>query len=202
MERGESMKKIITGLLLGAFLLGPAGASLAVDYIVSVNVPQATGISVTASNVLTNGNVFRPVNGSELSFNTLTLDPVNKIFQPDHYFALDVGTTGGAGTPASITVTYSEIAKPVGQVKGLGYKVAATFAKEEGATETILVKKKLQDVSGEQITASQITGGYLRILLGVVSGDPATSPAGSEPIKTTDQPGDYSGKVTITATLT
>ena len=107
---------------------------------------------------------------SALNFDPLTFDSTNGIYLPDHYFVIDVGATGGAGSP-DVTVTYVEGSKPVGQAKGLGWKSIATFVKITGSpgneVQTDMAthgpKKLLKDLSGESILESEISGGFLRL---------------------------------------
>ena len=67
-----------------------------VDFLVSATIPTASGITVTATEVDSATGVFGSA-VSELNFDPMIFDPVNGIYLPDHFFAIDVGVTGGAG---------------------------------------------------------------------------------------------------------
>ncbi len=189
---------------LGIVVLGAGIASAATtSFLVSASVPAATGVTISASSVNATTNAFTPVTGTNLNFNPLTFDAVNGIYLPDHFFAIDIGTTGGAGT-ADTTVTYTEGVNPNGTTNGLGWHAAATFVRVEGATEVPLTthgpKKLLKDLASEHITPAESAGGYLRIYTGLVTGD-ASTPAGGIPFTNGDQPGAYNGTLVVTATV-
>ncbi|HBR13991.1 MAG TPA: hypothetical protein DD723_00400 [Candidatus Omnitrophica bacterium] len=199
-------------VLLGVFclsLMAPTVVfAVSTSFVVSASIPQATGVSISATKVLSDGNQWG-ASVTALDFDPMTLDSENGVWLPDHYFAIDVGATGGAGSP-DVTVTYVEGAKPTGQTNGLGYKSIATFVKVTGATgnqtETELnahgPKKLLKDLSGEQITDTEISGGFLRIYVGVFPGDDQDIlDADGEPFTNSDKPGDYDGTLTITGTV-
>lgn len=204
------MKKLF---LLTVVMLGLATSAMAItdteDFVVSATVPAASGINIVATEVSLPGNTF----GSQVTamdFDPLSFDTANGIWIPNHYFAVDVGATGGAGTP-NITVSYGNESNPVGQVKGLGFKSTATFVKitgPEGAqVEEALAahgpEKLLKDlIGGEDITAAEIDGGFFRVYVGIYTGDDATlNGLGGEPFTNADVAGDYSGTLTISATI-
>lgn len=205
------MKKLLLGFLIsvGVTFVGIAVNNAAqVSFTVSATIPAATGVSITATKITgtTWGSTV-----TALDFDPMTLDTDNGVWLPDHFFAIDVAATGGAGAP-DVTAKYVEGSKPSGQTNGLGYKSLATFVKVTGPdddqTETQMTahgpKKPLKDLSGggEQITDTEISGGFLRIYVGIFPGDdPDVTAAGGEPFTNADQPGDYDGTLTITATV-
>ena len=174
------------------------------SFTLSASIQAATGISINASKVDTASNQFSPVTGLALSFNPMVPDLVNGTFVPDHYFAIDVGTTGGAGVP-TVTVKYTEGANPNnpgGPSHGLGTKSTATFVKISGTTETQLTNhgpKKLLINTDETIAPSEIVGAYLRVYVGIVTGGTGV-PAGGEPFTNADVPGTYDGTLVVSAT--
>lgn len=209
------MRKLLS-FVVGFMLLAPTAYAESVPFTVSAAVPAATGVQITATHVTAATNTFGP-KVTALNFNPLSFipGPTNNIniWLPDHYFAIDVGATGGAGSP-NVTVAYTEGAKPAGQVNGLGYKTLATFTKITGGptpadqVQTDLVahgpKKPLKNLigAGEVINNSELTGGFFRVYVGVFPGDDAAVLAmGGEPFTNGDKPGDYDGVLTITATL-
>jgi hypothetical protein len=200
------MRKSIYALLTGVLLLAVSVAAHAetVNFLVSATVPEATGASITASRVSVATGNFTPVAGTNLSFDPLTFDPVNGIYLPDHFFAIDVGAVGGAGAP-DVVVTYTDGATPAGNpAGGLGSHAAATFVRVEADEEVPLAahgpKKLLAELSGEHVTTAETVGGFLRIYAGIVTGD-ATTPDGGVPFTNADLPGSYTGTLVVTATV-
>lgn len=207
------MKKfiyIIIGLsLLAAHLFLSPSLGRADQFIVTATLPQATGVTITATQVRVSDNAFQN-QVTDLNFDPLTFDSVNGIWVPDHYFAIDVGGTGGAGNP-NVTVSYGNETSPPGQIKGLGFKSVATFVKITGATgsqtETPLAGhgpiQLLKDLTdGEIINGTELNGGFLRVYVGIYPGGNATiDAAGGEPFTNADQPGTYQGTLTITAVV-
>ena len=205
------VKKILisTVLVVGFTLIfAQSGRADTVDFPVSATVPAATGISIIATEVDAASNVFgAQVNA--LNFDPLVYDDANGIYLPDHYFSIDVGATGGAGSP-DVNVTYVEGSKPVGQTNGLGWKTIATFVKITGTpgneVQTDMVahgpKQLLKDLAGETITDTELSGGFLRLYVGVFPGDDQDIiSAGGEVFSNADKAGGYNGTLTVTATV-
>lgn len=199
-------------LLVGIFcLISMPANSDDIDFIVSATVPLANGVSITATQVDAVTNKFgQSVNN--LNFNPLKFDTVNNIYLADHYFAIDVGATGGTGSP-DVTVTYVEGAKPVGQTKGLGFKSTTTFIKvtQDNQGKEIQTpmnahgpKKLLKDlVGGESIDDTELVNAFLRMYVGVFPGDDQVIiNAGGEPFSPADKSGNYDGTLTVSATVT
>ncbi len=207
------MEKMLKLSLIGAFLIGFPGVSMAVTgsqtFNVSAVVPAATGVSIVASSVNSTTNVFTTVLGTSLSFDPMTFDTTNAIFVPNHYFAISVGPSGGGGS-TSVTVKYTEGNNPNnvvgGSTHGLGYKSTATFVKVVGTTETVLAthgKKLLNSLTTqESVTSAEVGAGYFRLYLGVET-DPtaAGEPAGAEVFSGADKAGSYAGSLLITGTV-
>jgi hypothetical protein len=61
-------------------------------------------------------------------------------------------------------------------------------------------KKLLKDLASEHITPAEVTGGFLRVYAGILTGD-ATTPAGGTPFTNADAPGSYNGTLVVTATV-
>lgn len=202
-------KMLLTTVLVLAMVLAvmPVQMANAVDFAVSANVPTASGVTITATEVNASTGVFGST-VTAMNFGTLSLNSSLGIWLPVSYFAVDVGvTTDGAGAP-EVTLTYTEAAsdKPTGQTNGLGHKSTATFVAVTGGpapsdqTETELDKKLLKDVSGDEILVSE---GFFRAYIAIYTGDDATlNTAGGEPFTSADEPGDYTGTLTVTAVVT
>lgn len=206
------MKKTIISIVvvLGlALVFTPANRADEVDFLVSASIPSASGVSIVATEVDAASNVFGAT-VSELNFDPMTFNSELGIWLPDHYFAVDVGATGGAGS-VNVTITYTEGAMPSGQTDGLGQKSTATFVKvtgQEGSqVETELAshgpKQLLIDLTGgEQFTGTELLGGFLRAYVGIFPGDDQDIlNAGGAPFSNADVPGDYDGTLTVTATV-
>lgn len=202
--------------LLAVFVLVPVSRAAAVDFVVSADVPPATGVSISATENHMEGSteVFGPT-VIAFDFNNasghLDLDTVNGIYTSDHFFTIDVAAIGGAGSP-NVTVSYGSESNPVGQTKGFGFKSTATFNKVTGGpapsdqVDTTMGThgtKLLNQISGgEFISNTDLLGGFLRIRVGVYDGaNSALNTAGGEPFTNADISGPYSGVVTVTATL-
>jgi hypothetical protein len=200
----KKLNYIVLAVVLALAVQGPNVAQ-AVDtsFLVSASIPAATGASIKASKVNSTTNVFTAVTGTDLSFDPMTFNATNGVFLPDHFFAIDVGAVGGAGTP-DVVVTYTEGANPNTGGKGLGWHAAATFVRVEGTTEVPLTshgpKKLLKDLSSEHVTIAETVGGFFRLYTGIVTGD-ASTPTGGIPFTNADRPGAYNGTLVVTATV-
>jgi len=182
-------------------------------YILSATVPASTGISITVSSINSTTNLFTvlPAGTTALSFDPMTFNSTSSVYLPNHYYALDFGVSGGAGT-ADVTVSYNEGANPNGTSNGLGYKTTATFAKEVPGTggtttESLLAahgKKRLIDLNAEHVAYTEVTPGFLRIYLGVWTGSLtglAPDPSTGQPFSNGDFPGQYTGSLVVTAVV-
>jgi hypothetical protein len=201
---------VILGGLFLAFQVVPVWAA-PTTFTVSATVPAATGISITVDSVNSATNVFTtlPTGTTALSFDPMTFNTTNNIYIPSIYYALNFAVANGAGSP-DVTVTYNEGSNPnsgTSNPDGLGFKSTATFAKEVGSTETLLTdhgpKKLLTNLNGEHVTFSELTGGYLRIYLGIWVGSTTApaDPAGGQPFSNADAPGTYTGSLVATAVV-
>lgn len=196
-----------------AFVLLPTQHAGAVTFDVSADVKAATGVTISATeNTIVGGNeVFGPT-VTAFDFNTasgfLTLDAANGILISDHFFAIDVAATGGAGGP-DVDVSYGSEVSPAGQAKGIGWKTTATFNKvtgPEGSQTDVTMgaygtKLLAQLTTLLNIPKADLLGGFLRIRVGIYDGANAgLNAAGGEPFTNADAPGPYSGILTVTAT--
>lgn len=195
-------------LIAGLASVSRAQVSDSKSFVVSASVLKATGITIAASKVIAATNQWSSVVGNAMSFDPMEISD-DGVWLPKHFFAVDVGATGGAGSP-SVTMTYTEGVNPNTPGKGLGWKSTATFVRVEGPdgdqTEVPLTafgpKKLLKDLAGLVIPEAQIIGGFLRVYLGIVSGDPAANdPVGAEPFTNADAAGKYEGTLVISATV-
>ncbi len=211
------MKTIMSLMAAGSFLLFQAMPVWAASttFTVSATVPAASGINMTVSSVNSSSGAFttEPAGTTALSFDPMTFNTTNNIYVPNHYFAVDVSVSGGSGSPDT-TVTYSEGANPNGggSSNGLGVKSTATFAKETpngsgGTTETLLTahgpKKRMIDLNGEHVAFTEVSGGFLRMYLGVWTGTTVApaDPSNGQPFSNADVAGQYTGSLLVTAVV-
>ncbi|MBF0122831.1 MAG: hypothetical protein HQL21_05425 [Candidatus Omnitrophica bacterium] len=208
------MKKAVGLMIAVVFMFMQAGTLSAAtrSFTVTASVPSATGVAISASSVLVSTNAFTPLasNVTSLSFDTMTFNTTYGFWAPDHVFAIDVGTVGGAGNVTTV-VTYTEGTNQNSSVggHGLGYKGLATFQKATvsgGVTTEATIaahgKKKLIDLTGTTVTPAQVAGGWLRVYLGITTDPTAVGmPANAEIFSNADRSGIYDGTITFTATV-
>jgi len=214
------VNKALGFITAGILLFVQAGMASAdtKSYTVSATIPAATSAGIQAFSAAgaapagptaTGVNFNTAVNGSTLSFDPVTYRDNIGIYLPDHYFFIDVGPQAGSAN-VDVTVSYVEGANPNSPSHGLGWKATIVFVKIVGTTETFMSshgpKKMLKDLSGEHVTAAELSGGgFLRMYMGFVTKDPAAAipdPAASEVFSAADRAGAYSGSLVITATST
>lgn len=197
------MKRVIGIILGGVFLLtqatvGFAATTATKTFNLQATVPTANGINIEAfKQVGTNDPV--KVTGLDLDFETLTLDPEDNVFRAGHFFFVQV-TPQGAGD-VTTTVSYTEATnnRPTGATRGLGSAAIATFVKaKDDKTETQIGSKTALTGLNKQISPASVTGGWLKVYLGLANGDETIT--GVSPFTTADKTGDYSGTITFSAT--
>lgn len=207
------MKKPVSIILAAAFMLVSTGVIWAATvFTLTAVVPAATGVNIVPATVIPTADgtgiiSYTPITGTALTFGTMTYDSTNKIWKAPNFFGIDIANAG-AGAP-NVTVAYAEGSKPVNQVQGLGYKATMTFKKVVYVNATTNTEsdyathpmKALKDVTGENITSAQTSGGWLRLYVGISTGDKTKDTVGV-PFTNADMAGTYTGTITITATTT
>ncbi len=152
-----------------------------------------------------------------LNFDTagegMTYDSANNIWTATRFFAIDLSPRDGGGNPApavydNVQLSFTPGSKPAGQSVGLEKKATITAVKVSGspAVETDLISARNIGAGLPTINGTDISGGFLRIYVGLATGETTGSPPvpvvpGSEPFTNADQPGTYTGQLTVTATL-
>ncbi len=206
-KEGSIMKRVsmIMAAMMATVLIASSACfaqSSSKTYVLSATVPAATGISIIANKVI--GEDWTLVPGTDLAFGNLVYDPDYQIWVANHYFAIDVAGSGGAGNPTT-TFTYTNGSNPNAPgspANGLGYKTGATFVKATTQGEVgIYEKRVLQRVAGLSVGPEQLTGGWLRAYIGILDGDPETMPFDGQAFTNADQPGIYSGTLLVSATM-
>ncbi|MBF0485667.1 MAG: hypothetical protein HQL16_04030 [Candidatus Omnitrophica bacterium] len=206
------MKRLLGLTLVGLFLLALPGtvfaASLTKNFAVSATIPLTSSISINASSINSTTKAWTAVTGTALSFDPMTFNTTNGIFLPDHFFAIDAASSGTTGAP-TVTMTYVEGTNPNGTGHGLGWKTSASFWKVTGSgtatTETGLTlgRKMLKDLAGTTVAPTDITGGWLRMYVGINTGDSTAVPpftTDMEVFSNADKAGTYTGTLSVTAT--
>jgi len=223
------MKKIAISLFLVAglmLLFTPVNWAViedVEDFEVTVNIPFATGVSITASQFASSDDAFQGF-VTEFDFDPMDFDAGLGVFLPNHYYAVDVGVTGGAGT-TDVNFAYSELStdRPDDQpaTGSFGFRSTATFFRVLGGplpedqdqqplpiahgtnASTQLLKNFFS--GGVDIAGSDLNGGFFRVFIGVYPGGDINgvdiASDGGAPFTTSDEPGLYKGTVTITATI-
>ena len=214
--------KIKLGLLLGGLvLLGQAAmAANSTTLTLTATVPTASSIGFTVNSIDITSKTWTLQSTTTLGFlpaigmNYVTANGAN-IYAPSNYFAIDIAPVGGSGTP-NTTVTYTEGTNPNGTTNGLGTKAGATFDKEVYVTsssnsETAVAvgnngKLMLSQLSSTNISNSLVNGGWLRMYLGICTGNTNAAngpvdPTGCKPFTTNDAQGQYTGSLLISATV-
>ena len=192
----------------------------------SATVPGPTAVDPSVIKVMGTGSSPANWDGevSSMSFDPLTLntfpnpDPTKapfQVFLPDHFFSIDMGYLYGPGTSITqITTSYSDTLSP--QTHGLGWKTTATFVRKfilpDGSEKTESLpadlapgttgKILLKDVTSKSFLLSQISPGWLRMYVGIVTKDPAAilpDPTLAEVFSPGDTAGTYAGNLVISS---
>ena len=200
------------GVLVLGFILTVAPVAIAADIVgsfpVSVTITPSSGVNFVVSRVDSSNN-FTPNGSNNLTFPvTLT----NGVYLPNYTFAIDLASTNnGAGNP-SVLIQYANIENPNSDIgrKGLESKGVCVAQKVVGATGsqtvTNLKSATLGDMNNTTISKADLSGGYMRVLVGLATGcsDPTkciVDPTGAEPFTNADEGGTYTGTLTLTASL-
>ncbi|MBP9854053.1 MAG: hypothetical protein KBD53_04205 [Candidatus Omnitrophica bacterium] len=206
------MKKLFLSLVavLAGLSLTVAPVYAQVQFFVDAELPASNGATFAVSQVDPGPpEVFtlQAPGFDALDFGLLTLDVDNGIFLPDYYWAIDVGANG-AGSP-DLAFAYTDTANPNGGLNnGTGLGGRGTIAYMEvltgsGGAQTVNL------IRGEALQQSNTSGGidetdydgFLRFAVGIATGDPLLQEGNAVPFTASDNPGTYSGTLTVTATF-
>jgi hypothetical protein len=212
---GNKMRKTlliaITAVFVAMLASGPAFAQPA-QFEIQAQIDPADTASFTVSRVLGDGTqasdwTVQAPGFSDLNFGTLQYNAVLGIFLPNppHFWVIDVGSNG-AGMPV-VDAHYEDDNNPNGAPNngtGLGAHAAFTYSEISGPegsqVDTVIDKLALDHVKNLQILDTDYADGFLRIAIGLVTGDSST-PDGASPFTALDQPGIYTGTLVLTATF-
>ncbi len=133
------MKKVMSAIVVGIFLLSQTGLVGADTFGVGATVPAATSVSIFANNIPATGpdagipDGVNILSGSSLTFNNMAYNS-DSIFLPDNFYHIVVVPQGSVATSMVTTVSYTEGANPNGVSNGLGSHATATFVEVQGNT--------------------------------------------------------------------
>jgi len=209
------MKKLIltTAVVFAVMLVSSYRlANAQTAFPVSASIPAASTAQFTVFQVSGDGTDPSDWNQqasgfTDLDFGTLSLDPVNFIFVAAHFWVIDVGVIDGAGNP-DVTVTYTEGNNPNEPSPGLGGHGVISFTRMEtdGITETQnpLFASSFGGCTPCLVDETDINGGWLRMGVGLATGDPLLDEDDALPFTTSDAPAEapdppYSGSFLVSA---
>jgi hypothetical protein len=178
-------------------------------FTVQANVPASSTATFNVSRVVPGTpEVFTPTATTNLDFGTLAFNTGLGIFLPAHFWVIDVGANG-AGSP-DIGVTYTDTANPNGALNGTnGLGRRGTIAYSQVVTNPNL-SQTVTLIRGESLAQSNTAGGvnetafaagFLRVSVGIATGNVSLQEGNATPFTSLDKPGTYSGTVTLSATF-
>lgn len=205
------MKKAI---LLAFVALMMGSAAYAADFPITATIPAATTVKFVVSEVTPGATpIFIAHPSFSLDFNIagtgMAYDKVNGIWVGSRFFAIDVAPTAANGDPApgnygSISFSYAGNTVPAGQppTEGLNKRATLTAVLVDAQQKESVLRKGAIGNSFASLTNADVTGGFLRVYVGLATGETgANAIPGSVPFTNADKPGAYTGTLTITATL-
>jgi len=214
------MKKLMLFVVL---LVAASVEVFAEQFPITANIPAATKVIFTVAQV-TPGNTPVFANNGSLNLNFATAgegmkyDLANGVWAGSRFFAIDVAPATADNIPApgnygSITFSYGSNSVPAGQPADEGLNKRATFTavRVQGGTgnqtETQVITTRAIGVGAiPSLTNADVVGGFLRLYVGLSTGELQTGTqnpvaANSKPFTNADRPGNYTGVLTVTATL-
>jgi hypothetical protein len=224
MRKGFQILAVVSlALLVYSVSFAASSSSLAT----TVTLTGPSGVNPVALKVMgkgTNVSDWITIPQTSLNFDPLTLynftvgGKTYSVFLSDHFFSIDMAYTYGGAAIGQMTFSFSGI-EPAGQTgHGLGVKATATFVKKRLDSNGIEVletpadrvspgKVLLKDVNTASITLAQLSGGWLRVYVGLVTKDPLLGTTDIENATGTlaevfspgDVPGPYSGTLIVTS---
>jgi len=193
--------KLLLLISIGSVFLATAPANAQVDFFIDAEIPLAGNATFSVSKVTPgNPDVFDPMDTFNLDFGILSLDEVNFIFLPAFFWVIDVGSDG-IGFP-DLDFVYVDTANPNGALNdgsGLGGHGTVTFSEVDGNTVTLIRGQSFQQTDGDSINDEDHPDGFLRIAIGIATGDPNLEEGDAVPFTQADVNGPYSGTLEITA---
>jgi len=207
------MKKIILFLVAvfaGLSLIAVPAHAQSESFFIEAELPASGTATFAVSRVIPGSpETFIPQapGFDALDFGLLTLDAVNGIFLPTYFWVVDVGADG-AGSP-DVAFSYTDTANPNGAVNdGTGLGARGTIAYSEvvtgpgGQTVNLIRGEALRQANTSGgINENDYSDGFLRFSVGIATGDPLLQEGNATPFTALDNPGNYTGTLTVTATF-
>jgi hypothetical protein len=203
----NKLSMIAGGFLV--FMLSHSAIAQSTTYTVSASVPAGSGVGITVNSVNTATGVFTPVTGTTLTYSPLSFNSTNNVFLANNYFTLDVAVTG-AGAPQT-TVSYVAGSVPTGATSTLGSNSSLAYDKEVYTSSSTpptqstipgfptVVLSSL--TTAQTVPYTSVNGGWLRLYMGLCTGNTSTDPAGCKPFSGADAVGSYTGSLTVSAVV-
>ena len=186
------IKFLITTIFSMALIFGGSNIVFSEDF-------HDSGVfRVTVAN-----RTFTDYNSNNLSFGTLTYDTDNNIFVSPFYYSIQIGSL--TSQFPNINIQYEDTGFPTGASTRFGNHGVFTYSRVTqnsggGDTETNIDGMSFAEVNGLTISASQFNTGYLRINIGIATGNPNADEGSAIPFTTSVQAGNYMGSLIITST--
>lgn len=208
------MKKIILFLVAvfaGLSLIAVPAHAQSESFFIEAELPASGTATFTVSQVIPGSpeTFIQQAPGFDaLDFSLLTLDTVNGIFLPSYFWVVDVGADG-AGSP-DVAFSYADTANPNGGLNnGTGLGGRGTIAYSEVVTNPDLSQtvnlirgESLQQTNtSAEISETDYADGFLRFSVGIATGDISLQEGTATPFTALDNPGNYTGTLTVTATF-
>ena len=199
------MKRLIFLIVFCGTFLFTHTISSANPVAVTADVPASQATSYVIWKFFPNqGWPDDPETSNALNFTT-TLDTSLGVYFADNWYAIDVYPD----TYSNITIQYTETENPngvLGDGSGLSHRGIATVNKKAWGSgpESTLRKEVFGDINNVTFPASQFSatpGGFMRLYIGLATGNPALNePGNAVPFTVADASGNYRGTITLTIT--
>ena len=169
--------------------------------------PSATSIEVAATPIDSKGTATatddtwgtttKSTSAISLDFETatLTVNPATGVYGSQYYYALEIGSVGGAWS-GPVTVSYTAGANNLA-LHATATVQLMTFNPTGDPTATDVETVRLDGIS--TLSLSQLTGHWPRIYIGLANGDEPAA-LSVEPFTAASAPGSYTGTLTFTYT--
>jgi len=210
------MRKLSTGLLIvvGVTLLACSVAfANSVNVGMSVNFAAGTTVEVKSSEINSN-NTTTPTDDTwgttttissggstsgtiNFSSRPLVKNPTFNFYSTGYYYAVDVAPLGG-GWGGPVTLSYTPGTPDIADHAVITL-TKAVYVSATSSTDTPFTAKLALDNLPASVPVSSVSGGWLRMYLGLATGDTG-EPVGVTPFTGASPAGTYSGTLTISYT--
>ena len=173
----------------------------------TAGMPAATSIEVSATPIDSKGTAVptddtwgtttKSTSAISLDFetSTLTVNPDTGVYGSQYYYALEVGSVGGAWS-GPVSVSYAAGTNDLA-LHATATVQLMTYVADDDPTSTDVEKVRLDNIS--DLSVAQLTGHWPRIYIGLANGDEPAA-LNVEPFTAASTPGTYTGTLTFTYT--